>query len=164
MTTISSQEMGNMKLKIYPCTRERLSTYYDTIKKQGVSCSWVSLVTRINYEKLCQIIEGKWRLTCAEYVRLAEVLGWDISLDVNYLWYKKIYTPEEIARRLSRLGIKSLSNIETFARTELRHICSCYYGQYPKDAGELYSYLSFLAKKEKERGYTDTLPFEHAGD
>lgn len=102
-----------------------------------------------------------------EYLKSAELFGWDLSRDVNYAYGTVMYPPAEIAARLRRVypQYKTLDEIITHMSEgwtfRYQGIRGCIY--YTPDTCSCIGYGDLMKKimhKEQRKGYPDALSFE----
>lgn len=160
MQKLDHREMDYAPLYISKKTRNYLRGLYQEMKAMRVDVYYVAWGSNVAREKLVDILQGRFHLTCKEFLSLATFMEWQVKDTPNYIWYHVIYPPEDLTRRLFRLNITSPCNVRCQYRPMLRHMFDCFFGQYPITPHELQKYLWYIQMEERKRGFEDCIKME----
>ena len=124
-----------------------------------------SVSMRLKYSPEIPKRGGYYRLT--DYIYAGNLKGWDLSRDVNYLYAKIIYPPEDIRRRIRRVcndpdalwgdmyeALGALLNVHPKSIP----VSICY-----AKTGCFYVYstvMQYLSRKENKLHYDDAIQLE----
>lgn len=155
------------RLYVTTSVQKRIDGLTFDMLASGLSVKETASMLNVKVSTLNNYIYSKNYMPLHVYLKCAEVFHWDLSRDVNYMYANRLYSPEELKRRLKRIGIRSyfeLSAILDYVKQDQLRSAVNYLREYTYGhTSTVICYgkiVRFIAHEEKLDGYADALDVE----